>query len=171
MTAKACVFSGGCTMFREMRRKNQQLTEAECVEVLKNETRGVLSVAGEDGYPYGMPMNFWYDEESGHLFFHGAKRGHKVDALAKNDKVSFCVFDKGYREEGEWAWNVKSVILFGRMKPVTDPELAVKMVERLGKKYTTDYEYVEKTIRESMRNVLIQELVVEYMTGKLVNES
>ena len=67
-------------MFREIRRIRQKMTEEECIEVLKNETRGVLSVTGLEGYPYGMPMNHWYDEETGKLWFHGGKFGHKIDA-------------------------------------------------------------------------------------------
>ena len=81
-------------MFREMRRKKQQLTTEECVEILKQEPRGILSMLGDDGYPYGIPMTHWYCEENGHLYFHGAKEGHKIDAIEKCDKVSFCVHEK-----------------------------------------------------------------------------
>ena len=56
-------------MFREMRRFKQTLSQKECIEVLKNEPRGVLSLIGEDGYPYGIPMDHWYCEEDGKLFF------------------------------------------------------------------------------------------------------
>lgn len=76
-------------MFRPMRRFRQQLSDSECEQILKEEPRGVLSVHGEDGYPYGMPVNFLY--EDGKLYFHGAKQGHKIDALKKDNRVSFCV--------------------------------------------------------------------------------
>ena len=88
-------------MFRPMIRQNKQLSEEDCRRVLTGEVRGVLSVIGDEGYPYGMPMNHFYDEETGHLFFHGGKIGHKIDALKKCDKASFCVYDSGYRKEGE----------------------------------------------------------------------
>ena len=68
-------------MFREMRRKKQQLEESECVEILKNEKRGVLSVIGDDGYPYGIPMDHYYNEENGKIYFHCALEGHKMDAV------------------------------------------------------------------------------------------
>ncbi len=159
-------------MFREMRRIKQQITEAECIEVLKKEMRGVLSVMGEDGYPYGMPMDFYYNETDGHIYYHGAKSGHKIDAIRANDKVSFCVFEKeGFIREGEWAWNVKSVIIFGRMKEVTDTEKAKEIARSIGYKYTTDSAYVEREVAESTRNVLCLELIPEHMTGKQVNES
>ena len=90
-------------MFRKMRRFKQELSERECIEILKKEPRGVLSMIGDDGYPYGIPMSHWYNEDDGKLYFHGAKEGHKIDAIQNCDKVSFCVYDEGYRKEGEWA--------------------------------------------------------------------
>ena len=63
-------------MFREMLRKKQLLTQEECLAILKNEPRGVLSVLGDDGYPYGMPMNHFYCEADGKIYFHGGRKGH-----------------------------------------------------------------------------------------------
>ena len=57
-------------MFREMVRKNKQISHEECIAVLKNEPRGILSVLGDDDYPYGMPMNYWYCEEDGKIYYH-----------------------------------------------------------------------------------------------------
>ena len=78
-------------MFRKMRRFKQELSHEECVEVLKTQPRGVLSVLGEDGYPYGLPMTHWYNEVDGKIYFHCAGEGHKIDAIRACDKVSFCV--------------------------------------------------------------------------------
>ena len=101
-------------MFREMVRKKQQLTKEEAIELLKKEPRGVLSLLGDDGYPYGVPIDHWYNPEDGKLYFHCGKRGHKIDAIRSCDKASFCVCDEGYRKEGDWALNIKSVIVFGK---------------------------------------------------------
>ena len=158
-------------MFREMMRKKQALSREECIEILKNEPRGVLAVLGDDGYPYGMPLNHWYCEADGHLYFHGGMKGHKVDALERCDKVSFCVYDQGYRREGEWALNIKSVIVFGRMRRVTDRERAIAIARDLSHKYTDDDVYIEKEIADSVDHTLFLELVPEFMTGKITNES
>ena len=88
-------------------------------------------MCGDDGYPYGLPINYWYDEENEHIYFHSGKRGHKVDAISTNDKVSFCVFDKGYKKDGEWALNIKSVIVFGRMSIVEDEKRALEIFRKL----------------------------------------
>lgn len=158
-------------MFRELLRKKQQLTDQECVEILKTETRGVLSVNGDDGYPYGMPMNHFYDEADGCIYFHCGKMGHRVDALKKNDKVSFCVYDRGYRNEGEWALNVKSVIVFGKIEMIDDPATVADITAKLSRKFTNDEEYIQKEIKSALSRTLLLRLTPIHTCGKKVNEA
>ena len=158
-------------MFRKMARANKAIPEAECLEILKNELRGVLSVLGDDGYPYGVPINHYYCPEDGHIYFHSGRAGHKIDALKACDKASFCVYDQGFRREGEWALNIKSVIVFGRLKIVEDHEKAIDISRRLSYKFTRDEDYIDREIQRSGPGVLCFELIPEHMTGKLVNES
>ena len=157
-------------MFRTMRRFRQQISEEECIRILREEKRGVLSMHGEDGYPYGIPMNHWYDPRDGKLYFHGAKTGHKIDALTKDNRVSYCVFDAGYRREGEWALNIRSVVVFGRISPVTDADKAMEIGSNLCRKFTDDEEYIQKELDHSGPGVLVFALVPEHITGKRVNE-
>jgi len=158
-------------MFRKMRRFKQQITDEECVEILRAQPRGVLSLIGDDGYPYGIPLSHFYDADSGNIYFHGAKSGHKIDALRRCDKVSFCVCDEGYRKEGEWALNIKSVVVFGRIREITDVAETAAVCRKIGFKFTDDVDYIEKDLARNLKNVLCLELVPEHMTGKLVNES
>lgn len=158
-------------MFRKMRRFAQQIPEEKCIEILKNEPRGVLSVLGDDGYPYGIVLDHWYCEEDGKLYFHGAKEGHKLDAIKACDKVSYCVHDEGYRKEGEWALNINSVVIFGRMKLVDGPDKAREICTNLCRKFTDDEEYLQKELKNALPRVQCLELTPEHMTGKLVNES
>lgn len=158
-------------MFREMRRSKQQLPEVECIEILKSQPRGILSMVGDDGYPYGIPLSHWYCEADGKIYFHGAKEGHKVDAIKRCDKVSFCVCDQGYREAGEWALNIRSVIVFGRIRVVEDSERAMGICRGLSYKFTSDTERIEEDIRYAGPKVLCLELTPEHITGKKVKES
>ena len=70
-------------MFRPMRRFKQQLPQEECISILKSEVRGILSVLGDDDYPYGVPLDFYYSEEDDRIYFHGAGEGHKIDSIRK----------------------------------------------------------------------------------------
>lgn len=158
-------------MFREMVRKHQQLTRETCIELLKNEPRGVLSLIGDDGYPYGLPIDHWYNEEDGCLYFHSGKTGHKVDAMKACPKASFCVYDRGFRKEGDWALHIKSVIVFGKIEIVEDHEEAISLTRELSRKYTSDAAYIDEEIRKYGHEVLVFRLVPEHMTGKITKES
>ena len=158
-------------MFRELTKKNKQISDAECIRILTEETRGVLSVLGDEDYPYGMPMNHFYDEERGKLYFHCGHGGHRLDALQRHDKVSFCVMDRGTREADQWAWQVKSVVVFGRMRVIDDRRLVEEIAAKLSRKFTSDEEYIQKEIALYAHETLLLELSPEHICGKLVTES
>lgn len=158
-------------MFRKMRRFKQQISEEQCIQLLKEQPRGVLSMIGDNGYPYGIPLNHWYSEKDNKLYFHCARVGHKIDAVSACDKVSYCVMDEGYRKNGEWALNINSVVVFGRIRIVEDEDKKKEICTNLCRKFTDDEAYLQKELAESLSHVCCPELTIEHMTGKLVNES
>ena len=81
------------------------------------------------------------------------------------------MYDEGYRKDGEWALNINSVIVFGRMKVVDDRDKILEICTNICLKFTDDKEYIEQEISRSGSRVCCLELVVEHMTGKLVKES
>ena len=158
-------------MFRELVRKKKQISMEECIQILTSEKRGVLSVMGDDDYPYGMPMNHFYNEEDGKVYFHCGKTGHRLDALKKHNKVSFCVYNEGYRKDGEWALNINSVIVFGRRKIVDDLDRVVYISEKLSRKFTEDETYIKEEIEKYSKQTILLELTPEHICGKSVTES
>ena len=158
-------------MFREMVRKNKELPADECIRILKSELRGVLSVLGDDDYPYGMPINHYYCEQDGKLYFHGGKAGHKIDAMRRHDKASFCVYDGGFHKDGEWALTIRSVIVFGRIEFIEDQETTYRISAELSRKFTDDEAYIAEEIERSGPRTLLFALVPEHMTGKIVQEA
>ena len=157
-------------MFRELIRKNKQLSEEDCISVLKSELRGVLSVNGDDGYPYGVPVDHYYDERDGHIYFHSGDVGYKLEAMRRCDKASFCVYDKGYVAEGDWALTIKSIIVFGRIRFIDDEDKALDITRRLSHKFIDSDEYIDREIKAAKHRLVCFELIPEHMTGKLVNE-
>ncbi len=158
-------------MFRELVRKNKQLPDEECIRLLKEETRGVLSVLGDDDYPYGMPMNHWYNEEDGKIYFHCGNVGHRLEALQKHNKVSFCVYDKGYKDDDHWAYKVKSVIVFGKIDIIDDMDKIIDITTKLSYKFIQDDEYIKGEIEASAHRTLLLQLNPEHICGKLVTEA
>lgn len=158
-------------MFRKMRRFKQELSKEECIKVLKEQPRGVLAVSGDDRYPYTVPIDFSYDEKTNTIGFHCAKEGHKIDAVRRCDKASFCVYDEGFRKEGDWALNIKSVIVFGRIHIVESREQTLDIARRIGHKFYPDKEEADREVIKYADKVMCLELIPEHITGKLVNES
>lgn len=158
-------------MFRELIRKNKKLSLEECIHILKTEKRGVLSVNGDNGYPYGMPMNHLYDKEDGKIYFHCGKAGHRLDALRNDNKVSFCVYDRGYRKPGQWPLNINSVVVFGRINIVSDYDKIAAVTTKLSHKFTQDDTYIRDEIERNIHRTLLLELTPEHICGKAVEES
>lgn len=156
-----------------MRRINQQLPLEECQEILATQKRCVLSVLGDDGYPYGIPLNFVYVPTHGKLgtvYFHSALEGHKVDALAACDKASLCVMEKGTKVENGWWYMVRSVICFGRASSVEDGPAKHDALYALGKKYFPPEMDIEDEIARGASRITMFKLELEHVTGKLVEE-
>ena len=155
-------------MFRKMRRHAQQLSHEECERLLQAQPRGVLSVLGDNDYPYGIPLNFVYDRDA--LWFHCAQAGHKLDALEKHNKASFCVLDEGVRNEGEWWLCFNSVIAFGTIGRVQDEQTKRRVLNLLAQKYfPTDYD-VETDIARNFDRVTILRMNIDHLSGKAVRE-
>lgn len=157
--------------FRPMRRSRQQVALAECEKVLREEKRGALSVIGDGGYPYTVPVNFYYDETDKRIYIHCSKVGHKAEAISNCDKVCFTVWNQGFKTEGSWEWNSTSVVIFGRVTQVTDRDILLDRLRKLAAKYYPSSEDVEKEMSSpSAEIVAMLSIEIEHITGKLVNE-
>lgn len=96
--------------FREMRRKRQLLSDEESIRILKTATAGTLALLGDEDYPYAVPLSYVYND--GRLYFHSALNGHKIDAIRKYDKASFCVIEKDEVRPEKYTTFFRSVIAF-----------------------------------------------------------
>ncbi len=158
-------------MFRPMRRIQRQVSAEECKRILREEKRAAFSVIGDDGYPYTVPVNFYYDGEEKRIYLHGAASGHKTEAIKKCDKVCITVWNQGYKTPDSWEWNSTSVVIFGRAEIITDRELLESKLRSLALKYYPTRESVEAEMQTPpAKAVQIISIKIEHMTGKLVNE-
>lgn len=152
-------------MFREMRRNQQALSQEACGEVLMRGTSGVLAVEGDGGYPYAVPLSYVYSD--GKLFFHCAQAGHKLDAIARNEKVSFCVIDEDKIVPEEYTTYFRSVIVFGRARVLENDAEKRAALRVLAVKYTPDNaEGCEREVEGALSRVGMIELTIDHMSGK-----
>ncbi|MBQ6100178.1 MAG: pyridoxamine 5'-phosphate oxidase family protein [Methanobrevibacter sp.] len=155
-------------MFRKMRRRKQELSKEECIDILTDEPRGVLALLGDNDYPYALPMSHVYVD--GKIYFHGAKKGHKVDAVKNHSKVSYCVMDKGVKKDDEWWYTFKSVIVFGTIKTLTDRNEKIDKLTHLGDKFFPSHQDTIDEIDRLLDKTEVFEITVEHMSGKIVTE-
>ncbi len=151
-------------MFREMRRKGQELYKDENIAILNRGTSGVLAVYGDEGYPYAVPLSYVYDGEK--IYFHCAKTGHKVDAIRKNSKVSFCVVDMDDVIPEEFRTSYRSVIVFAQARIIENEKEKYDAIKKLSVKYSPCQPNMEQEIEKYWDNLCMIELEIEHMTGK-----
>lgn len=153
-------------MFREMRRKRQALSLEESAAILNRGTAGVLALSGEDGYPYAVPISYVYDGNK--IYFHCAKSGHKLDAIQRNAKASFCVVDQDQIVPEEYTTYFRSVIVFGQIQVLTDDNEKRASIEKLAVKYAPmDTETRRKhAIEQEWKPLCMLEMSIDHMTGK-----
>lgn len=156
-------------MFRKMRRAKQELSKEECIDILTNEPRGVLALLGDYDYTYALPMSHVYVD--GKIYFHGAKTGHKSDAVKKHEKVSYCVMDKGVLNDDGWSYTFRSVIVFGKIKTLADKDEKIDRLTYLGDKFFPTHEETVKEINRLIDKTEVFEISIDYMSGKIVEEN
>ena len=157
-------------MFRPMRRKKREISLEDTKKLLSSERRGVFAVNGDDGYPYAVPVNFYYDEENEKIYFHGALAGHKADALKRDDKVCFTVYGNEQIKEEAWAPYMQSAVIFGRCKIIFDDEKKIELLKKVAAKYYPDEPSIEEEIAKCGKAAQIYEITIEHMSGKEVQE-
>lgn len=152
-------------MFREMRRKRQLLAEAETIQIFERGTSGVLALSGDEGYPYAVPLSYVYAD--GRIIFHGAKSGHKIDAIRGCEKASFCVIDRDQVVPEEYTTWFRSAIAFGRVRIIDQDAEKRAAIELLSEKYSPDDpEGRRAEIEREYKILCMFELWIEHMTGK-----
>lgn len=153
-------------MFREMRRKRQMLSNDECIEILNKGTSGVLALLGDNDYPYAVPISYVYCNSK--IYFHGAKSGHKIDAIKKYSKASFCVIDQDNIVPEEYTTYFRSVIAFGKIHIMENETEIRKAIEDLAKKYYPDDNEAGRNaeIEKEWKILCMMEFSIEHLSGK-----
>lgn len=157
-------------MFRPMRRSAQALDSAACVEILERGTSGVLAVLGDGGWPYAVPLSYAFDGEK--LYFHCAREGHKLDAIRREARASFCVVDRDDVKPAEYTSYFRSVIIFGRVRVLEDEAQKRAAIELLARRYFPEdsAENRRRAIEREWAGLCMLEMDIEHMSGKEAKE-
>ena len=151
-------------MFMEMRRADRKLPEERARLILAEGEYGVLSTVGENGYPYGVPVNYVFMREK--IYFHCANGvGHKLENVRHCPKVSFTVVGKTEIMPARFGTKYESVIAFGSAAEVLEEKR--QALEKLIEKYSPDYrEAGQRYIDDAIARTAVYSIEVEHITGK-----
>ncbi len=151
-------------MFRKMRRKDKQLPEKETIDILKSGEEGILATIGKDDYPYAVPLNYAYHDNS--IFFHCALSGHKIDNMNHNSKVSFCVVRDTKLIPEDFSTKFKSVVLFGTAREVFDGEKEEGLMVLIKRLSGDHIAAGEKYIKNAWDKTRVFRVDIDHITGK-----
>ena len=152
-------------MFRTMRRLDRQISTDETIKILEKCEYGVLSVVSQESYPYGVPLSYVY--KNGSIYFHSADEGYKLDNVAANSKVSFCVVGTKQSLPEKFTTSYESVVVFGQASQVTGEEKKAALLALLAKYSPAYLEKGKAYIENSEDKTTVIKITIEHMTGKV----
>ena len=148
-----------------IRRRDRALDEAETLRLLEEAEWGVLATVDTDGWPYAVPVN--HAVVDGHLILHCAKKGHKLDNLAVNPKVSYCAVTLAEPIPEELATRYASVIVFGHAELVEDEAEKRAALRALGLRFAPDHaDVVDRELGKDLFRTAVIRIRIERATGK-----
>ena len=153
-------------IFQEMRRRKQELSRKEVLDILHKGTSGVLALLGDNDYPYAVPISYAYDD--GKIYFHSAKSGHKIGAIQRTEKASFCVIDKDLVVPEEYTTYFRSVIAFGKIRVIENEREKRAAIEKLAIKYAPEDTAANRdnAINREWKPLCMLEMKIDHITGK-----
>lgn len=148
----------------KMRRKDRQLSDDETISIIEKGEYGILSTVSSGNEPYGVPLNYCFID--GNIYFHCALEGKKLDNMASNANVSFCVVGETKIQPDKFSTKFESCIVKGTATEVTGEEkqmALVGLIRKYSRQFETEgLEYIEK----AQEKIKVIKIVSESFTGK-----
>ena len=150
----------------EMRRANLEADESTSKQILVEGSYGILSTVGEDGFPYGVPVNYAYDGDK--IYFHCAKVGHKIDAIKSNERVSLSIIESDEIIEEKFTNKYKSVIVFGKARIIEDKNEIFALCVQMTKNICANMSEgdITQEANRFINETAMVEITPQHITGK-----
>lgn len=157
-------------MFRPIRKKENDIGIGAAEQLLLHCRRGVLAMNGAEGYPYAIPVNFYFDKEHHKIYFHGAKAGHKIESLRACNKVCFTVYGNEAVKDEAWAPYIQSAVVFGKCHLMEYGPEAIARLKQFTMKYYPEEKLADEEIAKAGKAAQLFEIEIEHLSGKEVQE-
>lgn len=149
-----------------IRRQDRLLEEENARALLRTGEYGFLSMAGENGGGYGVPVNFAWDGDRA-VYIHCAPQGRKLRCLALCPQVSFCVVGRTHVVARKFTTGYESIILSGQAHALSAPDERRHALRLILEKYAPgDLETGLKYADKSFHRTAAIRMDIDTMSGK-----
>ncbi len=152
-----------------MPQPQRMTTKEDALTILKKGEYGVLSLITGDGEPYGVPLNYCYDEQRGCVYFHCALTGKKLEAIASSPRASLAVVTQSQVVAEEIDTRYESAVVNGAIARVEEPDEMLGALRLLCARLAPGMEHTIAD-RKCMPRVAVIRLTVQEITGKRNDE-
>ena len=125
---------------------------------------GILSTVGEDGQPYGVPLNYVYKNDA--IYFHCARVGHKLENIAHNPRVAFCVVGNTKVLPAEFSTEYECAMAFGTASEVAGDEWHNALVWLIEKYSPAFMEEGQIEIAKKAKVTTVIKIDIDHVSGK-----
>ena len=134
--------------------------------MLRGSAWGSLGLA-VDGQPYVVPVNYAYVH--GRIVFHCGLKGRKLDAIAANPQVCFCVAQQAGAPRDHpggkpCETDSQSVLVFGRARLVTESDRRRLLANAFNREFRPDADDLSD---ERIASCVVVEIVIDEMTARV----
>ena len=152
-------------MFEQVRRIDREIDQDECIEVIKKNNVGILSLNNTAGHPYGVPLNYMFWD--GALYFHCAKEGKKLNLISSDDRACFVIIGKNEVVPNELTTYYQSVIIFGNIEKITDDGTKNDILLRFGEYFGCDSEMNKRYVEKKTAACDVLKFEIAHISGKM----
>ncbi len=157
----------------QVRRDNRAVYDEAWIQAfLQNASYGILATEWQ-GQPFVKPTLYVYNAADRALYFHAALEGRTRTNLEANPRASFCISEIGRllpaKTAMEFGMEYASVVVFGKVKILTDDVLAARALQLLMDKYFPAYkpgQDYQPIIPEEVHITTVYCLEIESWSGK-----
>lgn len=153
-------------MERKMHFINRLMKKEDAEALLQNNRIASLAVNGDEGKPYVVPVHYIYD--NGAVYFHSAKYGYKMDALAKDNRVCLTVIGENHVINEKFTAAFESVVIEGHAEFVEDPAERQYLAQEMIRRWTGGFNEAGQTmIDKTIGRTAFVRICIDAMTGKV----
>ena len=146
---------------------DRYLSKEDALQLLKRNNTGIISMITKEENPYGVSVNYVYDEETNALYFHSKPIGKKIESIERNSHVSFLVFDNNNVVADAYVTHYQSAIVTGNAEVIKEEQAKIKYLKKLCLHTVPErMDRFDNVVSNYIKGMVMVKISVTEITGK-----